>query len=464
MSKNQANGVVAERTNINGINVFCAYDEIVSTVSLKENPLNPNTHPDEQIKLLADIISKTGWRAPITVSTRSGYIVKGHGRLRAAKLAGFEQVPVEYQNFQTDDEETAALLADNKIAEFSEIDTKLLAQMFDDFNFQDYGELTGYSLDEYNELVEVIDEAEQIADLDTIVEPSAKGEAFTQSGDLWVLGRHRLICGDSRNIDTYSQLMNDDIADMIITDPPYNVDYESATGQKIENDNLSDSEFYKFLIDCFSPMTKFLKPGGAAYCWHADSERINFQRALEFAGILIKQNLIWVKNSFVMGRQDYQWKHESCLYGWKQGAAHYFTDKRNLPTVIEYKNEFEKLKKEELLELIKNMLNCNSTILNFNRPTKSILHPTMKPVDLFIDGIENSSRPGEIILDAFGGSGTTIIASEKTGRQARLIELSPEYCDAIVRRYMTIFDNTIIKCWRNKNEINNELKPLSSEI
>ena len=163
-------------------------------------------------------------------------------------------------------------------------------------------------------------------------------------------------------------------------------------------------------------MSKFLKAGGAVYCWHADSERINFQRALEFAGILIKQNLIWVKNSFVMGRQDYQWKHESCLYGWKEGAAHYFTEKRNIPTVNELKTiEFDKLKKEELVELMKRMLDIPATILNFNRPTKSTLHPTMKPVDLFIDGIENSSRPGQIIMDAFGGSGTTIIASEKLG-------------------------------------------------
>lgn len=415
MSKNQT-ADVAERAKINQINVFCAFDEIVETETLKENPKNPNTHPEEQIKLLADIIKRTGWRAPITVSTRSGYIVKGHGRLKAAKLAGFESVPVEYQNFTSDDEENAALLADNRIAEFSEIDSKLLAQMFEDFNYEEYGDLTGYSEDEYNELIDVIEEAQEVADLDTIVLPAEKGEAFTKSGDLWILGRHRLVCGDSRDTDTYIRLMEDDIADMVITDPPYNVDYEGATGLKIANDNLSDSEFYKFLLDCFTPMSKFLKAGGAVYCWHADSERINFQRALEFAGILIKQNLIWVKNSFVMGRQDYQWKHESCLYGWKEGAAHYFTEKRNIPTVNELKTiEFDKLKKEELVELMKRMLDIPATILNFNRPTKSTLHPTMKPVDLFIDGIENSSRPGQIIMDAFGGSGTTIIASEKLG-------------------------------------------------
>ena len=461
MSKNQTLNV-AERAKINQINVFCAFDEIVETEVLKENPKNPNTHPEEQIKLLADIIKRTGWRAPITVSTRSGYIVKGHGRLKAAKMAGFESVPVEYQNFSSDDEENAALLADNRIAELSEIDSKLLGQMFDEFNFEEYGNLTGYTQEEYNELINVIEEANEVADLDTIILPSEKGEAFTKFGDLWILGRHRLVCGDSRNIETYHKLMEDDIADMIITDPPYNVDYEGATGLKIANDNLSDSDFYNFLLDCFTLMSKFLKPGGTVYCWHADSERINFQRALEFAGILIKQNLIWVKNSFVIGRQDYQWKHESCLYGWKEGAAHYFTEKRNIPTVNELKNvEFDKLKKEELVELMKKILDIPSTILNFNRPTKSTLHPTMKPVDLFIDGIENSSRPGQIILDAFGGSGTTIISSEKLGRRARVIELSPEYCDAIVKRYITIFDNTITKCIREGNEIASPLKSIN---
>lgn len=181
MSKNQTLDV-AERAKINQVNVFCAFDEIVETEALKENPKNPNTHPEEQIKLLADIIKRTGWRAPITVSTRSGYIVKGHGRLKAAKLAGFESVPVEYQNFTSDDEENAALLADNKIAEFSEIDSKLLAQMFEDFNFEEYGDLTGYSEDEYKELIDVIEEAQEVADLDTIVLPAEKGQAFTKPG------------------------------------------------------------------------------------------------------------------------------------------------------------------------------------------------------------------------------------------------------------------------------------------
>lgn len=460
MPKNQLNNV-AERAKIGNVNVFCAYDEIVETQKLIPNPNNPNMHPDEQIKLLADIIERTGWRAPITVSTRSGYIVKGHGRLMAAKKAGLESVPVEYQNFNSDDEEKAALLADNKIAEFSEIDNKLLSQMFEGFNFEEYGDLTGYSDNEYKELMSVIDEVEEIADPNTIITPPEKGTAFTKLGDIWELGRHRLICGDSQNIEVYQSLMNEEIADIVMTDPPYNVDYEGGTGLKIANDNLSDSDFYHFLLDCFTPMSKFLKPGGAVYCWHADSERINFQRALEFAGILIKQTLIWVKNSFVLCRQDYQWKHESCLYGWKEGAAHYFIDKRNLSTVTNLENvDIDALHKDELKELIKKILDTESTILEYDRPQKSILHPTMKPVELFIDGIENSSRPGQIVLDNFGGSGTTIIACEKTGRIARLIELSPEYCDAIVKRYLTIFANAKVKCIRNGNEITSPLKAI----
>ena len=423
MSKNQSFNT-AERTKINQTDVFCAYDEIVAIGELKPNPQNPNTHPEEQIKILADIIKQTGWRAPITVSTRSGYIVKGHGRLMAAKLAGFEAVPVEYQNFNSEDEEKAALLADNKIAEFSEIDSKLLAQMFEEFDFQSYGDLTGYSESEYNELMNIFDEAEAVEDLDTVIEPAEAGSAYTKTGDIWILGRHKLICGDCRDTDIYRELMQNDIADMVMTDPPYNVDYEGATGLKIANDNMSDVDFSRFLTDCFNLMSKYLKAGGAVYCWHSDVARLIFQKALENSGITIKQNLIWVKNHWTFGRQDYQWKHEPYMYGWKDGAAHYFIDKRNLSTVLEY-----------------------------DKPLKSAIHPTMKPVDLFIHGIENSSRPGQIILDAFAGSGTTMIACEKLGRRARLIELSPEYCDAIVQRYLTIFSNTKTIWIRNGNEM-----------
>jgi len=251
-----------ERADIDGIKVYCAFDEIMEAEDLKPNPLNPNTHPKEQIKMLAEIIEKTGWRAPITVSTRSGFIVKGHGRLQAAKLAGFKRVPVEKQNFNSDDEEKAALLADNRIAELSEIDNKILSEMFEDFNYEDFGNLTGYSQEEYDELVTAIEEPEQVADADTIVAPPKV--AFTKIGDIWELGHHRLICGDCSKIKIYQKLLGDEKADMVLTDPPYNVDYEGKTKDKlkIQNDKKSDNDFYSFLLSCFTPMVQFLKEGG----------------------------------------------------------------------------------------------------------------------------------------------------------------------------------------------------------
>lgn len=347
----------------------------------------------------------------------------------AAKLAKFKAVPVEYQNFKSQDEENAALLADNKIAELSEIDNEILTEMFKDFNFEDFGELTGYSDDEYKELTSMLDEPEEVADPDTIIEPPKV--AFTQPGDIWELGKHRLICGDTRVTEIYSDLLQGESADLVLTDPPYNVDYTGKTKDalKIKNDKKEDKEFYNFLLACFTPLVLNLKQGGSFYCWHADSERVNFQTALEAAGVLVKQNIVWVKNTMVLGRQDYQWKHEPCLYGWREGAAHYFIDDRKQTTVWEY-----------------------------NKPAKSEIHPTMKPVELFVKSIENSSRAGDIVMDGFGGSGTTIIACEKTGRRARVVELDEKFCDSIVKRYLTVFKGAKAVCIRDGKPIKHNLK------
>ena len=217
--------VLLQNTNqarhlIDGVSVFCAFDEIAKITDLKENPRNPNTHPVVQIELLAEIIKKTGWRAPITVSNLSGFIVKGHGRLQAAKKAGFKNVPVEYQNFKDEEEELAALLADNKIAELAEIDTEKLTELFKDVDFDNLS-LTGYSQNEYEDLIEDFEEVDL---LDDSVEVDEENEPFTQLGDIWQLGKHRLICGDSTVINVYETLMGDELADLLLTDPPYNVD------------------------------------------------------------------------------------------------------------------------------------------------------------------------------------------------------------------------------------------------
>ena len=400
---------------IDGVSVFCAFDEIVDIKELKENPRNPNTHPKSQIELLAEIIKKTGWRSPITVSNVSGFIVKGHGRLQAARLAGFKHCPVEYQNFKDEEEELAALLADNKIAELAEIDKDKLSELFKDVDFEDL-DLTGYSQDEYEDLIGDFEAADLF---DDDVEVDEESEPFTQFGDTWQLGKHRLICGDSTVLSTYDELMGEDQADLLLTDPPYNVDYEGGTGLKIQNDNMEDVAFKRFLVDAFKACDSVMKEGASFYIWHADSEGYNFRGACKEIDWQVRQCVIWVKNTFVMGRQDYQWKHEPCLYGWKAGAAHYFVDDRSLTTCFE-----------------------------FDKPMRNDIHPTMKPIELFAFQIGNSSRKGEIVLDAFGGSGTTLIACEQLGRIARLIELDGKYCDAIVKRFIKLFPSEEVQCIR----------------
>ena len=407
---------------IDGVSVFCAFDEIAEITNLKENPRNPNTHPVAQIELLADIIKKTGWRAPITISKLSGFIVKGHGRLQAAKKAGFKNVPVEYQNFKDEEEELAALLADNKIAELAEIDKDKLSELFKDIDFEDL-DLTGYSQDEYDDLIGDFEAAEL---LDDDVEVDEEVEPFTQTGDVWQIGKHRLICGDSTDFSTYENLMGNEFADLVLTDPPYNVDYEGGTDEKltIQNDNMEDKEFRKFLVSAFDCINKAMREGASFYIWHADSEGYNFRGACRDVDWQVRQCVIWIKNTFVMGRQDYQWKHEPCLYGWKAGAAHYFVDDRTLTTCFE-----------------------------FHKPSRNDIHPTMKPVELFAFQINNSSKKGEIVLDAFAGSGTTLIACEQLGRIARLIELDGKYCDAIVKRFIKLFPSEDIQCIRNGESI-----------
>lgn len=411
------------RSYIGNVPIYCAYDEIVQIESLKPNPRNPNSHPDSQVKLLSEVIKRTGWRANITVSTLSGFIVKGHGRLLAAKLAGFEACPVEYQDFKDEEEELSALLADNKLAELAEIDTSKLAELFKEFEISDL-DLTGYSQNEYNDLLGELESANITTSEDDVEELREK--SFTQLGDIWLLGKHKLICGDATKIETYKTLLGNETVDLVVTDPPYNVNYEGGTADKltIKNDNMEDEEFREFLRSAFSCMSEVMKDGASFYIWHSDSERYNFQGACQDIGLAVRQCIIWIKNTFVIGRQDYQWKHEPCLYGWKSGAAHYFVDDRTLTTCFE-----------------------------FDKPLRNDIHPTMKPVELFKFQIGNSSRDGDIVLDGFAGSGTTLIACESSNRLARLIELDERYCDAIVKRFISANPNAEVICIRDNKQI-----------
>lgn len=282
-------------------------------------------------------------------------------------------------------------------------------------------------------------------------EPPELGEVPTRTkpGDVWQLGTHRLLCGDSTVPTDVAKLMEGETADLLLTDPPYNVNYESADGKTIENDHMGAAAFLEFLTAAFATANEFLRLGGAFYIWHADSEGYNFRTAAKNIGWQIRQCLIWNKNCFVLGRQDYQWKHEPCLYGWKDGAAHFFVDDRTQSSVFEDKGvDFKKLKKEELVQLLQNICaaKVSTSVIDCDRPSRSEEHPTMKPVKLLALQIRNSSRMGEIVLDPFGGSGSTLIACEQLGRKARLVELDPKYCDVILNRWEKLTGGTATLC------------------
>jgi len=440
-----------------GIKVYCAFDELMDVVRIVPNPRNPNQHGNKQIELLAKIIKSQGWRAPITVSNRSGFVVRGHGRLLAAQYLGVGQVPVDRQDYATEAEEWADLIADNRIAELSQVDDALLAGLMSDITITDFDiGLTGYSEKQLDNLMADFKNIDvQEDNFDTVAAVAEIKEPITKPGDVWQLGRHRLMCGDATKQSDIEKLMDGALAVMVFTDPPYNVAYEGATKDKltIQNDNMPSDQFNRFLQAAFTSMITATEPGGAIYVCHADSEGSNFRGALQEAGWLFKQCLIWVKNQFVIGRQDYQWQHEPILYGWKPGAAHRWFGGRKQATVIEeaapicVKQEADgalltftagiqtvtiRVPSYEVLQAGDDSL---STIWRFEKPLRNGEHPTMKPIGLCARAIQNSSQPGEIAIDFFGGSGSTLMAAEQTDRIAYLSEIDPIYCDVIIQRW-----------------------------
>lgn len=271
-------------------------------------------------------------------------------------------------------------------------------------------------------------------------EDAANAPTRCNPGDVWLLGRHRLMCGDSTKEADVAKLMGGEQADLLLTDPPYNVDYQGGTKDKmkIANDNMDDVAFVGFLTAAFNCAIQAMRPGAAFYVWHADSKGFEFRTALKEVGLTLRETLIWVKNALVLGRQDYQWKHEPCLYGWKDGAAHYFTEDRAQSTVIEDAAvDYRKLKKDELLKIVLELTSDKipTTVIYENKPTKNDIHPTMKPVKLMARLIRNSTRPKELVLDLFGGSGSTMIAAEQIDRRCFMMEFDPKYCDAILARW-----------------------------
>lgn len=371
---------------------------------------NARTHSDEQVARIAASIKEFGWTNPIIIDGENG-IVAGHGRTLAARKLGLTEVPcIELKNL-TETQKRAYILADNRLALDAGWDNEMLALELGDL--KDAGvdlELTGFSDEELNELLATPTES---ADGDEDEAPEPQEDPVSKRGDVWLLGAHRVMCGDSCSADDISKLFGSTgggtpTVSLYLTDPPYNVAYEGGTKDAltIQNDNMEDGQFRQFLVDAFSMADTVMKPGAVFYIWHADSEGFNFRGACRDVGWPVRECLIWAKNMFVMGRQDYQWRHEPCLYGWKEGAAHKWYSDRS-----------------------------QSTVLEFDKPTRNGVHPTMKPVELFRYLMENSSKKGDVVFDSFGGSGTTLIASEEIGRVARLMELDPRYVDVIVKRW-----------------------------
>lgn len=404
--------------------------ETVNITSLRPDPANARKHDGKNLNAIASSLEKFGQRKPIVV-TPDSIVVAGNGTLEAAKSLGWTEIAIARTPVGwTWDQIKAFALADNRTAELAEWDDKVLAdQLLElDANGWDLKDI-GFETLEPPALVEILEE-DQI--------PGLPAEAIAKMGEIYQLGRHRLMCGDSTNKTHVEKLMDSQLADLVVTDPPYNVAIENSQGMTIQNDDMSNQEFKNFLTMCFKNLESSLKQGGAFYVWYASREHINFESSLNDAGFKVRQQLIWNKNTFILGRQDYHWKHEPCLYGWKDGAAHYFMDDRTQSTMLENKkSNVNSMSKEEMQELIKELLSdkISTTVLNEDKPSVNDLHPTMKPIKLIGRLIKNSSKQNEIVLDLFGGSGSTLIAAEQIGRDCFMMEYDPKYVDVIIKRW-----------------------------
>jgi DNA modification methylase len=398
---------------------------------LLANPLNWRTHPKHQADALEDLLKQVGWVQRVIVNQRTGHIVDGHLRVQVGMRRNEPSIPVIYVDL-SEDEERLVLAVLDPIGGLAGVDQNLLDQVLAGITAD--GDALSALLEDLRSEDASADEETGATDDDDV--PLPEETPVSRRGDVWLLGRHRLMVGDSTAPADVEKLMADDKADMVWMDPPYNVAYEDSEGKSIQNDDMADAQFRVFLRDAFGCAASATKEGGPIYIAHADSEGLNFRGAMVEAGWLLKQTIIWIKESFTLGRQDHQWQHEPILYGWKPGAGHCWYGDRDKSTVMDDDVDLKKLGKPELVAIINDMRNSgNTTVYRHAKPTKSDLHPTMKPVALVKHQVRNSSRRGEIVLDLFGGSGTTMIACEALGRRARLMELDPIYADVIVRRW-----------------------------
>lgn len=364
---------------------------------------NARTHNKEQIKQLRASLREFGFVNPCIID-KDYNIIAGHGRVMAAKEEGIDSIPCVFAEHLTDAQKRAYILADNRLALNAGWDDEMLTVELSDLQANAFDlSLLGFSDAEMNKLMGGM---ENVKDDDFDVDAELQKPTLSKLGDLWLLGNHRLVCGDSTKRETYALLMEGNAANLVVTDPPYNVNYEGSAG-KIKNDHMAGDAFYQFLLDAFTQMEKVMAQDASIYVFHADTEGLNFRKAFTEAGFYLSGTCIWKKQSLVLGRSPYQWQHEPVLFGWKKSGKHaWFSDRKQ------------------------------STIWEFDKPRKNGDHPTMKPIPLLAYPIVNSSMTGCIVLDPFGGSGSTLIACEQTGRVCRMAELDEKFCDVIVRRFI----------------------------
>lgn len=380
--------------------------EMVSTNKLIPYVNNARTHSAEQVNKLRSSLREFGFVNPVIVDKDYG-IIAGHGRVLAAKEEGIDEVPCVLVDYLTEAQKKAYIIADNRFAQDAGWDEELLRIEIESLQGEDFDiSLTGFEADEIADLFKDGDDKE-VQDDDYDLSAALEKAAFVEKGDVWMVGRHRLMCGDATSADDVSKLMDGRKANLILTDPPYGVSFQSSDGLSIQNDSIKGEEFYQFLLSAMQNMASVLENGGAAYVFHADTEGLNFRKAFVDAGFHLAGCCIWVKNSLVLGRSDYQWQHEPVLYGFLQNGKHpWYSDRKQ------------------------------TTIWNFDKPKRNKNHPTSKPLDLLAYPISNSTQTNAIVIDTFGGSGSTLMACEQSNRICCTMELDEKYASVILRRYV----------------------------
>lgn len=379
--------------------------ELVELDKLVPYVNNARTHSPEQINKLRASLREFGFINPVIIDKDYG-IIAGHGRVIAAREEGIEKIPCVFADHLTEAQKKAYILADNRMALDAGWDEELLRVEIEALQAEAFDvSLTGFDEKEITDLFK--DTQEEVKDDDYDLTAALEKAAFVKKGDLWVVGRHRLLCGDATNAEDVDKLCDGKRVNLILTDPPYGVSFKSASGLTIRNDSMKNEEFYSFLLAAFKNMVSHLEPGGSAYVFHADTEGLNFRRAFIDAGLHLAGCCIWVKNSLVLGRSDYQWQHEPVLYGFlKNGRHQWYSDRKQ------------------------------TTIWNFDKPKRNENHPTSKPLDLLGYPLKNSTQENAIVLDTFGGSGSTLMACELSNRICYTTELDEKYASVILRRYV----------------------------